>query len=149
MVVGAEPNAQSHAVSHAYQRSCRRRAPAAITSPVVSVVAIADTVVDREVLLLSQGECGTDRIEGVRCSRSWRSISRRFKVEAAVFCVDRAWIGASAGPHLAGILGNAVFERLLKLGWIKRVGASRELRTTASGTRELYRIFRYKRRHFA
>jgi DNA-binding transcriptional ArsR family regulator len=108
-------------------------------------VAIADTLVRPEALRFADGECElTDRgrlllakldinLDEIR-GRSRRLLCRP--------CLD--W--SERRPHLAGILGTAFFERLLELGWVKRVGESRELRTSPVGARELFRHFGYKRR---
>lgn len=48
-------------------------------------------------------------------------------------------------PHLAGALGAEILDRLLSLGWIKRVRGSRELRATSAGARQLHRHFGFTR----
>jgi DNA-binding transcriptional ArsR family regulator len=44
-------------------------------------------------------------------------------------------------PHLAGAVGAALAQRLLDLGWIKRVRDSRALIVTPLGLQELERVF--------
>jgi DNA-binding transcriptional ArsR family regulator len=44
-------------------------------------------------------------------------------------------------PHLAGAVGAALAQRLLDLGWIKRVRDSRALICTSLGLQELPRVF--------
>ena len=43
--------------------------------------------------------------------------------------------------HLKGIVGARILDRLLELGWLKRVPGSRGLRLTSSGTSGLSEIF--------
>jgi DNA-binding transcriptional ArsR family regulator len=144
MVVSAEPRSSRHAVSRVpaelqEARTCYDHVAGRLG------VAIADTLIGPETLLSSQGECElTERgrmllaklnvnLDAIR-GRSRRILCRP--------CLD--W--SERRPHLAGIVGTAVLERLLELGWIKRVGVSRELRISPAGTRELWRYFHYKRR---
>ncbi|OJU17816.1 MULTISPECIES: helix-turn-helix transcriptional regulator [unclassified Sphingomonas] len=47
-------------------------------------------------------------------------------------------------PHLAGVLGAALLERLLDRGWIARVDGSRAIRVTPPGAAELRRRFGYE-----
>jgi DNA-binding transcriptional ArsR family regulator len=47
-------------------------------------------------------------------------------------------------PHIAGVLGTELLERLLSLGWIRRTGRSRELRVTGVGRNKLLSHFGYR-----
>ncbi|MEO1733072.1 MAG: winged helix-turn-helix domain-containing protein [Pseudomonadota bacterium] len=53
-------------------------------------------------------------------------------------CLD--WSGRR--PHLAGVLGRAMFARLLDLGWARRDKNSRVVRFTPKGSAEFDRMFR-------
>lgn len=44
-------------------------------------------------------------------------------------------------PHIAGALGNAIFERLKVLKWISRIQGSRAIRFTLNGQEQLIRCF--------
>ena len=48
-------------------------------------------------------------------------------------------------PHLAGMIGTAMLERLLALGWIERTASTRAIRITARGRPELLARFGYGR----
>lgn len=47
-------------------------------------------------------------------------------------------------PHLAGVLGAALFERLLQRRWVARLDHGRALKVTATGRRELLQLFGYR-----
>jgi hypothetical protein len=42
-------------------------------------------------------------------------------------------------PHLAGALGAALLDSLVKLGWVARLPATRALRVTSRGRADLHR----------
>jgi DNA-binding transcriptional ArsR family regulator len=44
--------------------------------------------------------------------------------------------------HLKGLVGTRILDRLLQLGWLKRVSGSRALRLTSSGKAGVYEMFR-------
>ncbi|PLR85643.1 ArsR/SmtB family transcription factor [Bacillus sp. V33-4] len=44
-------------------------------------------------------------------------------------------------PHLAGALGNALFEKLLELKWIKRIPQTRAIKITSVGKTGLKELF--------
>jgi DNA-binding transcriptional ArsR family regulator len=72
--------------------------------------------------------------------RSRRSFARQ--------CLD--W--TERRPHLAGVLGAALFSRLIALGWFARLPKTRALRITHRGARELqtqFGIVILPRRHSA
>jgi DNA-binding transcriptional ArsR family regulator len=144
MVVGAEPIPRTQTASRVpaelqEARTCYDHVAGRLG------VAMAETLVCPEALRFSDGECELthrgrtllaklDVNLDVICGRSRRLLCRP--------CLD--W--SERRPHLAGILGTVLLERLLELGWAERVGASRELRTSSVGARELFRHFGYRRR---
>lgn len=98
-------------------------------------VALADALVTRGALELAGPEyelteAGESelRLLGVDVD-SARGARRAF----ARACLD--W--SERRPHLAGALGAALAERLFALGWLARRRASRSVRLTATGEREL------------
>jgi DNA-binding transcriptional ArsR family regulator len=68
-------------------------------------------------------------IDVLALSRSRRTFARR--------CLD--W--TERQPHLAGALGAALFSRMLDAGWFARRRATRALRVTHRGARELQTRF--------
>jgi DNA-binding transcriptional ArsR family regulator len=107
-------------------------------------VAIADTLTCGPELRVSNGECAlTDhgRAHLTKLGIDLANIQHRSRRLLCRPCLD--W--SERRPHLAGALGTALLERLLSLGWIKRVERSRELRISAGGTTKLVRHFGYSR----
>lgn len=62
---------------------------------------------------------------------------RRLRRSFALQCLD--W--TERKPHIAGALGAALCARMVTLGWFAKRGATRALRVTHQGSRELYARF--------
>jgi hypothetical protein len=105
-------------------------------------VALADAF-ERDLMLVPAAggwdltSAGQRRLEGLGLDTSALHQSRR---PFLLPCLD--W--TERRPHLAGALGQALADRLLDLGWVRRSPQSRALVITTPGERQLLAEFAIK-----
>jgi len=106
-------------------------------------VAITDALVkDRSLIAADRAyeltRTGVERLAtiGIEVSRV-ASAARRTRRPLVRMCLD--W--SERRPHVAGALGAALATRLLELGWLERMHATRAVRVTNAGRRALRREF--------
>ena len=96
-------------------------------------VAIADGLAARGAIILSAEagvltEAGRALLEGLGMRLAAPAGSRRVLCRA---CLD--W--SERRPHLAGVVGTAILDRSLELGWVRRGAERRALTITPAGRR--------------
>jgi DNA-binding transcriptional ArsR family regulator len=73
-------------------------------------------------------------LSGFGADLTARSRSRRIFCQPCLDWTERRY-------HLKGLVGAAILQRLLELGWFRRVSGSRALRLTPSGKEGLHKLF--------
>ena len=107
-------------------------------------VAIADRLVRDEAVRFSDGsgevtDRGRELLAGLGIDlTTMRGSSKRLLCRP---CLD--W--SERRPHLAGVLGSAILDRLLVLKWIEQRQGSRAVAITPSGARPILRHFDFER----
>lgn len=106
-------------------------------------VTIAHSLIAREAVSFADG--------GGEITHSGFALLRRIGIDLDVLsgtsrralcrpCLD--W--SERQPHIAGVLGKALLQRLLELSWIERIPQSRAVSISRAGGREMARVFGWR-----